>query len=106
MQIHTPSFNVYGVSFPGTRQSLSVLMKILRGELQMLHVMFAITIPLNLKMHPNSSTGSTMNGKIPRPKIEKYVMKDGSIFTDTVAYTIFGPVMYDDHYNGKGSCEE
>jgi penicillin amidase len=33
--------------------------------------------------------------------IEKYKMKDGSVFIDTVAYTVFGPVMYDDHFNGK-----
>ena len=35
-------------------------------------------------------------------KIETYKMKDGSSFIDTVAYTVFGPVMYDDQFNGKG----
>jgi penicillin G amidase len=33
--------------------------------------------------------------------IEKYKMKDGSVFIDTIAYTVFGPVMYDDQFNGK-----
>lgn len=38
-------------------------------------------------------------------KIETYVMKDGSSFHDTLAYTVFGPVMYDNRYNGKGRTD-
>ena len=35
-------------------------------------------------------------------KVEEYKVKGSTSFYDTVAYTIFGPVMYDQHFNGRG----
>ena len=33
-------------------------------------------------------------------KVEEYRIKGGNIFRDTVAYTVFGPVMYDRNFDG------
>lgn len=35
-------------------------------------------------------------------KIEEYSIKGQPAFYDTVAYTVFGPVLYDEHFNGRG----
>ncbi len=101
MQLSTPSYNSYGVSFPGAP---------------------AVIIGYN----DYCSWGVTNGGRDVRDyyeirfrddtrqeywydsawrktefRYEKFVVKDSLSFVDTVAYTVFGPVMYDRSFSGS-----
>jgi penicillin G amidase len=102
MQIHTPSFNVYGVSCPGAPSIIIGFNENIAwgvtNAARDVRDYYAIEFRDASKRHYRFNN-EWKNTKL---KTEKYILKDGSVFTDTVAYTIFGPVMYDDHYNGNG----
>lgn len=101
MQIHTPAMNVYGVSLPGAP---------------------GIIIGFNDRMGWAVTNGSEdvldyyrmdfrngkqeylYNGSYRKAdlRLEKIKVRGGKTFVDTVAYTVWGPVMYDDTYKGPG----
>jgi penicillin amidase len=102
MQINTPSYNVYGVSFPGAPAIVigfndSIAWGVTNAARD-------VRDYYKIQFQDATRARYRYNGqwKSAELQIEKYLMKDGSAFYDTVAYTVFGPVMYDDAYNGKG----
>lgn len=97
MQLHTPAMNVYGVSLPGAPG-------IIIGFND--HMGWAVTngsedvadfYRVELR---NGKKEYLFNGAY-RPtdlRIEEIKIKGQAAFQDTVAYTVWGPVMYDDQY--------
>jgi penicillin amidase len=102
MQITTPEYSVYGVSLPGAPSIIigfndSIAWGVTNASRDVLDY-------YNMRFNPDNNTQYWFNGqwKQAEMQIETYLMKDGSMFHDTVAYTVFGPVMFDEHFNGKG----
>ncbi len=101
MQIHTPSFNVYGASFPGAPA-------IIIGFNE--HIAWGVTNAArdvrdyySIEFRDASKKEYLYNGEWKKTEIqiEEFPLKNGGIYYDTVVYTVFGPVMYDEHYNGN-----
>jgi penicillin amidase len=102
MQITTPSFNVYGVSFPGAPAIIigfndNIAWGVTNAARDVRDY-YKITFKDATKQEYwfNNSWRKT------ELDIAEYKMKDGSAFYDTIAYTVFGPVMYDDQFSGRG----
>ena len=101
MQITTPTFNVYGVSFPGAPA-------IIIGFNE--HIAWGVTnaardvrdyYSIEFKDASKSQYLYNNEWKNTEINIEEYKMKGGGVYYDTVAYTLFGPVMYDNNYSGN-----
>lgn len=101
IQISTPSFNAYGVSFPG-------LPGVVIGFND--HVAFGFTNAgrdmkdyYEIRFRDNTKTAYWFNGKWLKAdqRIERIGLKGGGQVMDTVAYTVFGPVMYDRSFQDK-----
>jgi len=101
IQIHTPEMNVYGVSFPGAP---SVVIGFndscawgLTNGMRDVKDFYEITFK------EDGSRQYLFNGKWEESdlRIEEFRIKNKPVFRDTVAYTIFGPVMYDRNYSGN-----
>lgn len=102
MQLTSPSHNVYGVSFPGAPSIVigfndSIAWGVTNAQRD---VKDYYTIDFDDPSHANYKFNG--GSKKTEFKIEEYLVKGGPAFYDTVAYTVFGPVMYDEHYNGRG----
>ncbi len=102
MQISTPAYNAYGVSFPGAPAIIigfndSIAWGVTNAERDVKDF-------YNIEFKDATRAQYRFNNqwKNAELQVEKYLMKDGSSFYDTVAYTVFGPVMYDDRFNGNG----
>lgn len=102
MQITTPQFSSYGVSFPGAPS-------IIIGFND--HIAWGVTnaardvkdfYAIDFRDDSQSEYRYNNEWKAAQQVTEEYLMKDGSRFTETVSYTHFGPVMYDKHFNGHG----
>jgi penicillin amidase len=101
IQISTPSFNAYGVSFPG-------LPGVVIGFND--NVAFGFTNAgrdmkdyYEVRFQDNTRSAYWFNGKWLKAdqRIERIGMKGGGQVLDTVAYTVFGPVMYDRSFQDK-----
>ena len=95
MQIHTPSFNASGVSFPG-------IPGIVIGFNE--NIAFGFTNSgrdvkdyYDIKFKDDTRREYWFNNawKPAENRVEKINIKGGVTILDTVSYTIFGPVMYD-----------
>lgn len=95
VQIHTPEYNVYGVSFPGAP---SVIIGFNDD------IAFGVTNAMRdvrdyyqIKFRDSSRKEYFFDGKwLPTDfRIERIKVKGAPDVRDTVAYTILGPVMYD-----------
>jgi penicillin amidase len=102
MQISTPQKNVYGVSLPGTPSIIigfndSIAWGMTNAARDVLDY-------YSIQFNDDNKTEYWYNNAWTKAEmqIETYTMKDGSHFSDTVAYTVFGPVMFDGHFNGRG----
>jgi penicillin G amidase len=102
VQITTPGYSVYGASLPGAPSVVigfndNIAWGVTNAARDVLDF-YRITF------NGNNKSEYRINNEWRRAelKIETYKLKDGSSFIDTVAYTVFGPVMYDDHFSGKG----
>ena len=102
VQITTPEYSVYGASLPGAPAVVigfndNIAWGVTNAARDVLDF-YRITF------NGNNKSEYRINNEWRRAelKVETYKMKDGTSFTDTVAYTVFGPVMYDDRFNGKG----
>ena len=102
IQITTPQYSVYGASLPGAPSVVIGFNE---------HIAWGVTNAArdvidyySITFNGNDKSQYRLNGEWQKTElnVEKYKMKDGSVFIDTIAYTVFGPVMYDDHFNGKG----
>ena len=99
MQLSTPTMNVYGATFasiPGVVIGFND------------HVAFGVTNAgrdvidyYRIKFKDESRQEYWYNGAWKQSQFRKEEIKkaDGSVFVDSVAYTVFGPVLYDHHFN-------
>ncbi|MBS1761544.1 MAG: penicillin acylase family protein [Bacteroidetes bacterium] len=102
MQITTPEFNAYGVSFPGSPSIIigfndSIAWGVTNGGRDVRDY---------YEINFNEDKSSYFFDSVWTPtdfRIEKIKIKGKSDFTDTVAYTRFGPVMYDNNYHVRSS---
>ncbi len=101
IQINTPGYNAYGVSFPG-------LPGVVIGFND--NVAFGFTNAgrdmkdyYEIRFRDDSRMSYWFNNswKDAEQRVEKIGIKDKGEFLDTVAYTVFGPVMYDKSYQDK-----
>lgn len=98
MQLTTPEFSAYGVSFPGSPN-------IIIGFNE--HISFGFTNAgrdvkdyYDIRFQDTSMNSYWFNGawKPTDKRVEIIKIKGGRELLDTVAYTHFGPVMYDNNY--------
>ena len=101
MQITTPSFNAYGVSFPGAPAIIIGFNDSIAWGVTNAARDVRDYYKIKFKEGTNAQYWFNNKWKDAVLNIETYLMKDGSAFYDTVAYTVFGPVMYDNEYNGR-----
>lgn len=104
MQLHTPTMNVYGATFPS-------IPGVVIGYND--NVAFGVTNAgrdvidyYKIKFKDESRTEYWYNGAWQpcKIKIEQVKKANGSVVVDSVAYTIFGPVLYDKTFtNGDSS---
>jgi penicillin G amidase len=100
MQIHTPGYNVYGVSFPGAPFVIigfndSCAWGITNSERDVRDY-YAI------KFKDDSRQQYWFNGqwRTADQRVDTIRIRDAVPFYDTVATTVFGPVMYDPGFTG------
>lgn len=103
LQLHTPSFNAYGVSFPG-------IPGVVIGFND--HIAFGFTnggidimdfYKIRFKDDTKSQYWHNGQWQEARVKVEEIKVKGGRTILDTVAYTHFGPVMYDKSFTNVSS---
>jgi penicillin amidase len=101
IQLTTPSMNVYGASFPG---SPSVIIGFND------HIAWGVTNSqrdvkdyFEIQYRDESRREYLFNGKWESThlKIDTLLVKGGDPIYDTVAYTVFGPVLYDRSFSKK-----
>ena len=100
MQIHTPGYNVYGVTFPGAPYVIigfndSCAWGITNSERDVRDY-YAI------KFRDDTRKEYWFNGKWEpaSQRVDTILVRGGIPFYDTVATTVFGPVMYDPTFPG------
>ena len=100
MQIHTPSYNVYGVSFPGAPYVIigfndNCAWGITNSERD-------VRDYYNIKFKDESRQEYWFNKEWKKAdlRIDTIKVRDQQTFYDTVAYTVFGPVMFDPTFTG------
>ncbi len=101
MQLQTPEFNVYGVSFPGAPY-------IIIGFND--SCAWGVTTPnrdvrdyYEIRFKDSTKKEYWFNGQWQQSaqRIEPIAVRGRPVFYDTVAYTVFGPVIYDNTFNGS-----
>ena len=101
MQISTPGFNAYGVSFPGSPGVIigfndSCAFGFTNGGRD-------VRDYYEIKFKDDSRKEYWFNNEWKKTdfRIEKIKIKGKPDYIDTVAYTVFGPVMYDKNFSGN-----
>ncbi len=103
MQIHTPHFNAYGASFPsapgiiiGFNDSCAFGVTNAGRDVRDYYT---------IQFKDASKSAYLYNGewKTTEFRIERISIKGKPAFIDTVAYTIFGPVLFDDKYASRSN---
>ncbi|MBO9573286.1 MAG: penicillin acylase family protein, partial [Chitinophagaceae bacterium] len=87
MQIHTPSFNVYGASFPGAPAIIIGFNENIAWGVT--NAARDVRDYYSIQFNDSSKKEYLFNNEWKKTdlQIEEYKMKDGSVFYDTVAYT-------------------
>jgi penicillin G amidase len=100
MQISTPTFNAYGASFPGAPSVIigfndSCAFGFTNGGRD-------VRDYYEIKFKDNTKAEYWFNNAWKKTDIviDTILIKGKPAFIDTVAYTVFGPVMYDKSFNG------
>lgn len=95
MQLNSPTVNVYGASFPGSPNVIigfndSIAFGFTNAERD-------VKDYYEIKFKDDSKQEYWFNGKWEKTnlRVEEIKVKGGNTVYDTVAYTVFGPVMYD-----------
>lgn len=106
LQMNTPTFNGYGVSFPGIPGVVigfndSIAFGFTNGGVDVMDF-------YKVRFQDDSKKKYWSDGqwKDTRIKIEEIKVKGGATVLDTVAYTHFGPVMYDKSFTNVSSDGE
>lgn len=106
LQIHTPNYNAYGVSFPGIPGIVigfndSIAFGFTNGGIDVMDF-------YEIRFRDEKRIQYWFNGSWTdtRHVVEEIKVRNGKTVYDTVAYTLFGPVMYDNSFstttiNGK-----
>ncbi|MEJ7768164.1 MAG: penicillin acylase family protein [Chitinophagaceae bacterium] len=103
MQLHTPNFNVYGASFPcgpgvviGFNDSCAFGFTNAGRDVRDYY---------EIVFKDATRQQYLLNGKYENTifRIERYKIKGKRDFIDTVAYTVFGPVIFDEKFAGKSN---
>lgn len=102
VQITTPEFSVYGASLPGSPAVVigfndSIAWGVTNSGRDVLDF-----YRIQFRDEQQSEYKYNNNWQPADKKIETYRIKGGGVFYDTVSYTVFGPVLYDRHYDGRG----
>lgn len=105
MQLHTPQYNVYGVTFPGSPAVIigfndSCAWGVTNAGRD-------VKDYFNIQFRDDSKRQYRFNGDWKKSDlhIETFKIKGKPSFYDTVAYTIFGPVQYDGSFTGNNRTE-
>lgn len=103
MQLHTPTTNVYGATFPCAPGVLigfndSIAFGVTNAQRDVIDY-------YRIRFKDESRREYWYNGRWQacEMKVEQIKKTDGSVLTDTVAYTVFGPVIYDRTFNNGDS---
>jgi penicillin amidase len=101
MQIHTPGFNAYGASFPGAPSIIIGFNDSTAWGFT--NAMRDVRDYYEIKFKDDSKQEYWFNNEWKKAglHIDTFKVRGAKEFYDTVAYTIFGPVMYDKSYSGK-----
>ncbi|MDQ6755447.1 MAG: penicillin acylase family protein [Bacteroidota bacterium] len=106
MQISTPNFNVYGVSFPGSPGIIigfndSCAFGFTNGGRD-------VRDYYEIKFKDNSRKEYWFNNEWKKTdfRFETIKIKGKPDFIDTVAYTVFGPVMFDKNFSGNRTAND
>jgi penicillin amidase len=101
MQISTPSFNAYGATFPGSPSVIigfndSTAFGFTNGGRD-------VRDYFEIEFKDDARSSYKFNGEWKKTEFRYEVIKVAGKpdYLDTVAYTIFGPVMFDKSYSGK-----
>jgi penicillin amidase len=99
MQLSTPEFNTYGATFPGSPYVIIGFND---------NISFGVTNSgrdvrdyFEINFQDSSNSNYLYNGNwvpVTNKRIEIVKIKDKPDLLDTVAYTVFGPVMYDNNF--------
>lgn len=100
MQLSTPGFNAYGVSFPGAPSIIigyndSCAFGFTNGGRDVKDY-----YKIQFKDDTRKEYWFNNEWKQTEFRIEKIKVRDSLEYVDTVAYTLFGPVMYDKSFSG------
>ncbi len=106
MQISTPTFNAYGVSFPGSPGVIigfndSCAFGFTNGGRDVRDY-----YEIKFKDDTKQEYWFDSAWKKTDFRIEKIKLKGRPDYIDTVAYTVFGPVMYDKSYGGNSNSND
>jgi penicillin amidase len=95
MQIHTPTMNAYGATFPGTPSIIIGFNDSIAWGFT--NAMRDVKDYYEIRFKDDSKKEYWFNGSWQPTtlKIETVKVRGGADISDTVAYTVFGPVMYD-----------
>ncbi len=100
MQLHTPRYNVYGATFPGAPAVIigyndSCAWGVTNGGRDVRDY-----YEIRFKDDSRQEYWYDSAWKKTEFRYEAFKMKDSATYFDTVAYTVFGPVMYDKSFSG------
>ncbi|MFC0775582.1 penicillin acylase family protein [Terrimonas alba] len=106
LQMNTPSFNAYGTSFPGIPGVVigfndSIAFGFTNGGIDVMDF-------YEIKFKDDSKQQYWHNGQWTDSKlrIEEIKVRGGHSVYDTVAYSVFGPVMYDKSFTNVSSADK
>ena len=101
IQLHTPNFNAYGASFPGAPSVIIGFNDSCAWGFT--NAMRDVRDYYEIKFKDDSKQEYWFNGEWKKAElqIDTFKVAGQKDFYDTVAYTIFGPVMYDKSFSGK-----
>jgi penicillin G amidase len=101
MQLHTPTMNVYGATFPGTPSVIigfneNVAWGVTNAQRDVKDYYY-------VRFKDESKKEYWFNGgwQPAQLRIDTFKIKGGADAYDTVAYTVFGPVMYDQSFTNE-----
>lgn len=102
MQLHTPTHNVYGVSFPGAPAVVIGFNDYCAWGVT--NSSRDVKDYFSIRFKDESKQEYQFNGGWAKTRLEVdvYKVKGSNNFLDTVAYTFFGPVQYDNSFTGNG----
>lgn len=106
MQLSTPGYNAYGVSFPGAPSIIIGFNDFIAWGVT--NAARDVRDHYRIRFREGGRAEYRYNDQWVKADLQQevYTMKDGSVFIDTVAYTVFGPVMYDHTFNAGGQPNE